>query len=365
MGDGQNRVGGGSSFVGYIVRLESKISSYTRLTFCTTGVLLRRLESDPDLSGVSHVVVDEVHERALDSDFLLILLRRLVLRRAGTLKVILMSATADAEMFKGYFEQSISMPTGSHISCPVVTVPGRTFPVQAFFIEDAVEATGYVIEAGSEYGLKNVVTRRDAGTATISGKGGKTYQMKLEWEEVTQSGGGIVDVPRAAQQDIVEDDDELDGDGEEHLEAMVTAGSYSQRALATLSQMDPRRIDLDLLEHLIRYVVDNVADDTNKNAEDHGMVGSVLVFLPGLAEIRRMFDRLTSEGVRDNRYRTNMYVLPLHSVLGTAEQAKGNVNHVCCDKHIRLISSSSLPTSASWLYKSGTRHKYSRNWYVD
>ena len=64
--------------VGYQIRLESKTSSSTRLLFCTTGILLRRLESDPDLSDVSHVIVDEVHERSEESDFLLMILRDLV-----------------------------------------------------------------------------------------------------------------------------------------------------------------------------------------------------------------------------------------------------------------------------------------------
>lgn len=53
--------------IGYQIRLESKISSNTRLTFCTTGILLRRLELDPTLSNVSHVIVDEVHERSEES----------------------------------------------------------------------------------------------------------------------------------------------------------------------------------------------------------------------------------------------------------------------------------------------------------
>lgn len=55
------KIGG---LVGYQIRLENKISSKTRLTFCTTGILLRRLESDPTLQNVTHIVVDEVHERS-------------------------------------------------------------------------------------------------------------------------------------------------------------------------------------------------------------------------------------------------------------------------------------------------------------
>lgn len=52
------------STVGYQIRLENKVSSSTRLTFCTTGILLRRLEGDPMISSVSHIIVDEVHERS-------------------------------------------------------------------------------------------------------------------------------------------------------------------------------------------------------------------------------------------------------------------------------------------------------------
>ena len=50
--------------VGYQIRLESKTSHWTRLLFCTTGILLRRLESDPELKDVTHVIIDEVHERS-------------------------------------------------------------------------------------------------------------------------------------------------------------------------------------------------------------------------------------------------------------------------------------------------------------
>jgi ATP-dependent RNA helicase DHX36 len=81
--------------VGYQIRLESARSANTKLLFCTTGVLLRRLQCDPGLKGVSHVFVDEIHERDLNTDFLLIVLRRL-LRKRRDLKCVLMSATLNA-----------------------------------------------------------------------------------------------------------------------------------------------------------------------------------------------------------------------------------------------------------------------------
>jgi ATP-dependent RNA helicase DHX29 len=107
-----NGVGGAGSLVGYHVRLDAKVTSATRLTFCTTGILLRRLQGDRMLSDVTHIVVDEVHERSLDGDFLLTLLRDLPTRRrqAGLppVKLVLMSATLNASLFSGYLGARLS-----------------------------------------------------------------------------------------------------------------------------------------------------------------------------------------------------------------------------------------------------------------
>ncbi|XP_022725166.1 DExH-box ATP-dependent RNA helicase DExH3-like isoform X3 [Durio zibethinus] len=88
--------------VGYKVRLEGMKGRNTRLLFCTTGILLRRLLVDRDLRGVSHVIVDEIHERGMNEDFLLIVLKDLLPRRPE-LRLILMSATLNAELFSSYY----------------------------------------------------------------------------------------------------------------------------------------------------------------------------------------------------------------------------------------------------------------------
>lgn len=77
--------------IGYQIRMEAKKSRNTKLMFCTTGIILRRLQDDPELDGVSHVIVDEVHERQWEIDFLLISLRRLLTTTRADLKVILVS----------------------------------------------------------------------------------------------------------------------------------------------------------------------------------------------------------------------------------------------------------------------------------
>jgi len=133
--------------VGYSIRLETVKSSDTRLLFVTTGVLLRRLQNDPWLVGISHLILDEVHERDVNSDFLLIILRYLVQRRSD-IKVILMSATINAESFANYF----AIKKGSPI--PMLEIPGKTFPVSDFYLEDAIESTKYTLGENSPYAMR-------------------------------------------------------------------------------------------------------------------------------------------------------------------------------------------------------------------
>ena len=129
--------------VGYSIRLESKMSQQTRLLFCTTGVVLRRLqEGASSLQGVSHVIVDEAHERSEDGDFLLFVLQQL-LPHAPHLRVVLMSATLDARLFCDYYG-----------GCPTITIPGRTFGVSALHLEDALELTAHAVKAGAEWARK-------------------------------------------------------------------------------------------------------------------------------------------------------------------------------------------------------------------
>src|ERR1700682_1873665 len=78
--------------VGFRVRMDNRVSNKTRLTFVTVGILLRQLTSDTQLNDVTHVVIDEVHERSLDIDVLLLIVKRL-LNVNKSIKVILMSAT--------------------------------------------------------------------------------------------------------------------------------------------------------------------------------------------------------------------------------------------------------------------------------
>jgi ATP-dependent RNA helicase DHX57 len=119
--------------VGYSIRGESKSGKDTKLRFVTTGVLLRRFLSDPNLNGVSHVIVDEVHERTVDGDFLLLLLKELLVKRKD-LTIILMSATVEADEYASYFSQH---------SVGRVHIEGRTFPVRDLYLESVLSLTEY------------------------------------------------------------------------------------------------------------------------------------------------------------------------------------------------------------------------------
>ncbi|XP_076985577.1 ATP-dependent RNA helicase DHX30-like isoform X3 [Tamandua tetradactyla] len=117
--------------VGFQVRLESKPPARGgALLFCTVGILLRKLQSNPSLEGVSHVLVDEVHERDVNTDFLLILLKGLQ-RLNPALRLVLMSATGDNERFSHYFGD-----------CPVIKVPGFMYPVREHYLEDILAKLG-------------------------------------------------------------------------------------------------------------------------------------------------------------------------------------------------------------------------------
>ncbi|XP_078384818.1 ATP-dependent RNA helicase A protein-like [Oculina patagonica] len=119
------------SSVGYSVRFDTVLPrSHASMLFCTVGVLLRKLENG--LHGISHVVVDEIHERDINTDFVLVILRDMI-QAYPNLRVVLMSATIDTQMFTEYFG-----------NCPIVEIEGRSFPVQEYYLEDVIQMLNFV-----------------------------------------------------------------------------------------------------------------------------------------------------------------------------------------------------------------------------
>jgi pre-mRNA-splicing factor ATP-dependent RNA helicase DHX38/PRP16 len=119
--------------VGYAIRFEDCTSDHTLIKYMTDGVLLRESLSDPDLNRYSVIIMDEAHERSLNSDVLFGVLRKLVGRRSD-IKLIVTSATLSADTFSNYFG-----------GVPVFRIPGRTFPVESYYTNSVQE--DYVMAA--------------------------------------------------------------------------------------------------------------------------------------------------------------------------------------------------------------------------
>uniref|UniRef100_A0A670YVS0 RNA helicase n=1 Tax=Pseudonaja textilis TaxID=8673 RepID=A0A670YVS0_PSETE len=261
---------GQNSLCGYQIRMESRTGEATRLLYCTTGVLLRKLQDDVLLSDVSHVIVDEVHERSVQSDFLLIILRE-ILHKRSDLHLILMSATVDSEKFSSYFTH-----------CPILRISGRSYPVEVFHVEDVIEETGFVLEKDSEY-----------------------CQKFLEEEEeitvnVTSKGGGITKYQESVPVQVATG-----------VELGPYFQKYSSRTREAIYCMNPYKINFDLILELLAFL--------DKSPQFKNMEGAVLIFLPGLAHIQQLYDLIFTDRRFDLRKRHQL--IALHSVLSTQEQA--------------------------------------------
>ncbi|MBQ5998621.1 MAG: ATP-dependent RNA helicase [Treponema sp.] len=115
--------------VGYKMRFEDKTNETTKIKIMTDGILLQEMKLDPWLSRYSVIMVDEAHERSLNIDFVLGLLKR-VLEVRKEFKVIVSSATMNAEAFSRYFN-----------SCPIVTIDTITYPVTMVYDPPLIQAS--------------------------------------------------------------------------------------------------------------------------------------------------------------------------------------------------------------------------------
>lgn len=110
------------SQVAFQVRFEKSRTIATKILFLTEGLLLRQIEVDPNLTQYNVILIDEVHERHIHTDFLLGVIK-CILHQRSELKLVLMSATINIELFSGYFDNA-----------PVCRVPGRLYPIQLQYI---------------------------------------------------------------------------------------------------------------------------------------------------------------------------------------------------------------------------------------
>ncbi|XP_048512923.1 probable ATP-dependent RNA helicase DHX35 isoform X2 [Athalia rosae] len=132
--DEQNCILG--TVVGYSIRFDDCTDENTKIKFMTEGILLREMMGDPLLTNYCVIILDEVHERTLLTDIVMGLLKKII-RKRRSLKVIVSSATVDAEQLRDFFNTNTTKDT-SKDSATIISVEGRLYPVDTYYIQEPV-----------------------------------------------------------------------------------------------------------------------------------------------------------------------------------------------------------------------------------
>ncbi|KAG5053297.1 hypothetical protein JHK87_005495 [Glycine soja] len=341
--------------VGYKIRLESRGGRQSSIVLCTTGVLLRVLVSKgshsskigrvkDEISGITHIIMDEIHERDRYSDFMLAIIRDM-LPLYPHLCLILMSATIDAARFSQYFG-----------GCPIIHVPGFTYPVKTFYLEDVLS----IVKSRPDNHLDSTTCSIPKTTCELSEEEKLSIDEAInlawsndEWDlllELVSSEGtpdlfhyqhsltGLTPLMVFAGKGRVGDMCMLLSCGADcHLRAKdgMTAleiaerenqpeaaeilkkhmdndfsNSIEEKKLLDkyLATVNPELVDDVLIEQLIRKICIDSTD------------GGILVFLPGWDDINRTRERLFASPFFKN---SSMFMLiSLHSMVPSMEQKK-------------------------------------------
>ena len=196
-----------------------------------------------------------------------------------------MSATVDAEKIAGYFG-----------GCPALHVPGRTFPVDVRYLEDALEVTRWWISESSPYaseGLRNLPGRTLSHRTPFSGSGMfRRGKNRPEWTEDNAA---------------AEDDDREDA----IVQDIKLEKRYSAKTASTINLLDERQIPYDLILRLLECVC--FEDDPLRQHST-----AILIFMPGIGEIRRMIDILTEHKRFGSEH--EFIIHALHSAVSSENQ---------------------------------------------
>jgi ATP-dependent RNA helicase DHX29 len=178
-----------------------------------------------------------------------------------------MSATLDAEKISAFFG-----------GCPTLSVPGRTFPVSVNHLEDAVELTGYHIDENSPYAIRKRFAKANA--------------KQLEWNE--------------ADANTDDSDSETEQDP-----TKLSSTKYSASTVSTVNLLDLKQIPYDLIVRLLETVCLERPDYQPFSA-------AILVFMPGIAEIRKLNEMLQAHGHFGS---ADFVIFPLHSTISSEGQS--------------------------------------------
>ncbi|KAM0728608.1 ATP-dependent DNA/RNA helicase DHX36 [Formica fusca] len=242
--------------VGYQIRLE-KIPTREQgsILFCTTGILLQIMKTDPALKDFSHVILDEIHERTTESDFIITLLKKIIPKRTD-LKILLMSATLNSERFSKYYNE-----------CPMIHIPGFTYPVQEFYLEDVLSLTQFKFPEALEPADYRKYHKRYK----------EQQHKKDEFLDIIQP----------------------------YIRQLRTEMKYGEHVFNQLRNPNSENLSLELIEKLVRYICNTKGP------------GAILIFLPGMMDISQLNRMMLDSGC----YPPNKYIIyPLHSRMPTIDQ---------------------------------------------
>ncbi|XP_070169904.1 ATP-dependent DNA/RNA helicase DHX36-like [Polyergus mexicanus] len=213
------------------------------------------MKTDPALKDFSHVILDEIHERTTESDFIITLLKKIIPKRTD-LKILLMSATLNSERFSKYYNE-----------CPMIHIPGFTYPVQEFYLEDVLSLT--------QFKFPEALVPTD-------------YRKHLKrYKEQQQKKDEFLDIIQP------------------YIRQLRTEMKYGELVFNQLRNPNSENLSLELIEKLVRYICNTKGP------------GAILIFLPGMMDISQLNRMMLDSGC----YPSNKYIIyPLHSRMPTIDQ---------------------------------------------
>jgi len=270
--------------VGYHVRFDNHPPTWGgSITYCTTGILLRQLQEGwKALEGVSHVIVDEVHERNIQIDLLLVLLKRVLQDRlrgrpVPPVKIILMSATIDSTLFRKYF--GAAFDSGE---CPLIEIPGRTYPVERFYLDDIQT-------------MLQSYPEMQAQLVTDVPTNGYLAKQRQDRQNLR--------VLKASGKSMVEEEEDTGG-----IDWSSTGSAWEEEDfdLKDDTSDQPNLLIAATIAHLCKMEGD----------------GAILVFMPGIKEILGLQDTLQEQPVLgvDFKNTTKYKIFMLHSSIPSMQQ---------------------------------------------
>eukprot|EP00924_Labyrinthula_sp_SR-Ha-C_P006105 maker-scaffold_54-snap-gene-0.39-mRNA-1 protein AED:0.24 eAED:0.24 QI:0/0/0/1/1/1/3/0/1137 len=310
---------GEKNLVAHCVRGSSTITKTTKIVFLTTGVLLRSLVMDEDgrgmLDSTDTLIIDEIHERDVNIDFLLVLIKKMLMEKDLRIKIVLMSATVSVEKFRKYFLDVVPKEKVS-----VVQIEGSLFPIYISYLEDVLKHSNFFVSMqGKNSSFSSYV---DSVREELEEKENISSSVEVTQHHILESKGCS-----ACGKSVQENANVSEYD----LPKQVLLDFYDKTK--QLRKVKNQAVDFDILVSLLESIYSGEATlpwygssilRTGSQAEElnQGVDTSLgtLVFLPGWAEIATLVDLLLDHPIFGSQ--NSFEILPLHSSIDAKTQRK-------------------------------------------